>query len=176
MRWSKLKQLVEDRMAESLQRRVEVHSAQYRIMRDEYGRGWVTMDKGELANFADTDFYIQQGQIGHEITAGVVAYDAQFADDDRRHCMPRGTAMLHSRGIYSGWEFSRALWDSLSLSIDDALQSDNMIIRAFAMLDSRLGKRRLRALHLADDEHPLVRQFYDLRCEAEGIGTQSISA
>ena len=26
MRWSKLKQLVEDRMADSLQRRVEVHS------------------------------------------------------------------------------------------------------------------------------------------------------
>jgi len=48
-----------------------------------------------------------------------------------------------------------------------------MLIRAFAMLDSRLGKRRLRTLRLANDEHPLVRQFYDLRCEAEGIKAQA---
>jgi hypothetical protein len=37
------------------------------------------------------------------------------------------------------------------------------------MLDSRLGKRRLRTLQLSNDEHPLVRQFYELRYEAEDI-------
>lgn len=34
--------------------------------------------------------------------------------------------------------------------------------RALAMLDERLGKRRLRAIDI-DAEHPLVRQFYELR-------------
>lgn len=78
--------------------------------------------------------------------------------------------MLHEQGILTRAEFDDALWQSLSLSIDDALRSGDVVIRAFAMLDSRLGKRRLRTMHLSDDEHLLVRHFYDLRCEAEGIG------
>ena len=73
----------------------------------------------------------------------------------------------------SGAKWIKHLLISLLLSIDEALKSDNIFIRAFAMLDSRLGKRRLRTMHLSDDEHLLVRQFYDLRCEAEGITPRS---
>ncbi len=73
-------------------------------------------------------------------------------------------------------EFHRALWDSLSLSIDDMLHSENGIIRALAMLDRRLGKRRLLALDLPDDELPLVRTLYALRCEAEGIAAHATPA
>jgi len=53
MRWSKLKQLVEDRMADSLQRRVEVHSTRYYSGE---GRGWITVDKREVANFSTLGF------------------------------------------------------------------------------------------------------------------------
>jgi hypothetical protein len=66
-------------------------------------------------------------------------------------------------------EFAQALGASLSLSVDRMLESDNAVLRALAMLDGRLGKRRLRAMRLRDDEHPLVRQFFMLRCESEGI-------
>lgn len=40
---------------------------------------------------------------------------------------------------------------------------------ALAVLDGRLGKRRLRALALPSDEHPLVRAMFTLRCDVEGI-------
>jgi len=63
---------------------------------------------------------------------------------------------------------SSALGAALSLSVNEMLRSEKVVIRALAMLDSRLGKRRLRTLQLGD-KHPLVRQFYDLRCEAESI-------
>lgn len=53
MRWSKLNQLVEDRMADSLQRRVEVHNARYRHAHDGEGRGWITVDKREVANMCE---------------------------------------------------------------------------------------------------------------------------
>ena len=75
-----------------------------------------------------------------------------------------------------GWSLGRgdanqALSDYLKLSIDDAIKSDNPIIRSLAILDRRFGRRRLAQF---DDskEHPMVRELYRLRCEAEGIKTE----
>jgi len=65
-------------------------------------------------------------------------------------------------------DVNRALFDFLNLSINDAIKSDNPIIRAFATLDRRFGRRRLDAF---DDskEHPLVKTLYRFRCKAEGV-------
>ena len=52
--------------------------------------------------------------------------------------------------------------------IDEAIISDNPIIRAFAMLDRRLGKRRLRQIDKTD-LHPLVLRLLNLRLECENI-------
>ena len=57
----------------------------------------------------------------------------------------------------------------LRLSIEDALTSDRPLVRALAVIDRRVGKRRLRSLEIGPEEHPLIREFYQLRCEAEGI-------
>lgn len=38
-----------------------------------------------------------------------------------------------------------------------------------AMIDRRLGKRRLRSIRLTSDEHPLVRELYTVRCLAEDV-------
>jgi hypothetical protein len=45
-------------------------------------------------------------------------------------------------------------------------------VRALAIIDRRVGKRRLRMLEVGPLEHPLVRQLYQLRCEAEGVHIQ----
>lgn len=140
MRWSKLKQLVEDRMADSLQRRVEVHSTRYRNDRwQEDSRGWFTVNKREIANYSSLRYPYWES-----------------SGSPQKYLSEKG-------------EFEQALGSVLFLSVNEMLVSDDTIIHAFAMLDSRLGKRRLRTMHLGDDEHPLVRQFYELRCEAEGI-------
>jgi hypothetical protein len=140
MRWSKLKQLVEDRMADSLQRRVEVHSTRYHNDRwQEDSRGWLTIDKCEVTNFSSLSYPYWT------------------------------TASSPQKYISEKAEFEQALGHMLTLSSEQMLASQNAIVRALAMLDRRLGKRRLREMELSDDEHPLVRQFYDLRCEAECI-------
>jgi hypothetical protein len=137
MRWSKLKQLVEDRMADSLQHRVEVHSTRYHNRWQEDSRGWFTIDKREGANFSSA-----------------VAY-GQLSEKEK---------------------FESALGASLFLPVGEMLCSGNEVLRAFAMLDRRVGKRRLREMELGDDEASLVWQFYDLRCEAEGIRKPAIVA
>jgi hypothetical protein len=37
------------------------------------------------------------------------------------------------------------------------------------MLDRRLGKRRLEKLELTNETHPLIVDFYKIRCSVEGI-------
>lgn len=51
----------------------------------------------------------------------------------------------------------------LDLAIDEALVSDNPFIRAFAIIDRRVGKRRLQKLRIEDEVHSLVLAFYELR-------------
>jgi hypothetical protein len=41
-------------------------------------------------------------------------------------------------------------------------------VQALAMFDRRVGKRRLAKMSV-ENEHPLVRKFYELRCQAEGL-------
>ena len=55
-------------------------------------------------------------------------------------------------------------------SIEASLASENPIVRIFALLDRRLGKRRLAALEeTMEQELDWVRPFYFLRMEAEGV-------
>ena len=49
------------------------------------------------------------------------------------------------------------------------MNDENIIVRAYSMLDRRLGKRRLKKLHFPEDTHPLIIDFYKIRCEVECI-------
>jgi hypothetical protein len=75
----------------------------------------------------------------------------------------------NSRVVLTVGEFTRALVDYCDLSFDEAVASPYMLHRALAVLDRRLGKRRLKALVLSPAEHPLVRRLLALRLETEGV-------
>jgi hypothetical protein len=77
--------------------------------------------------------------------------------------------VTRQQGVMTQAEAYRTLEAYLDLAIDDAMSSDNVLTRALAMLDGRLGKRRLRALRLAPDAHPLVRELFALRCAGEKV-------
>jgi hypothetical protein len=55
----------------------------------------------------------------------------------------------------------------LSLSIDEALALPSPLVRALAVVDRRVGKRRLASLAAGPKEHPLVRELLALRLAAE---------
>ena len=54
-------------------------------------------------------------------------------------------------------------------SIEKSLVSENPLVRIFALLDRRLGKRRLLALDSMEQELDWVRAFYAIRLQAEGL-------
>ena len=49
------------------------------------------------------------------------------------------------------------------LPIGEALKSSNPIIKAFAVIDRRAGKRTINKIEISDSDHTLVKAFYELR-------------
>jgi hypothetical protein len=47
-----------------------------------------------------------------------------------------------------------------------ALSSSDPILKALAIVDRRIGRRTLKSLEIADDEHSLVKTLYALRLES----------
>jgi hypothetical protein len=154
MKWSKLKDRIEEQFADSVRGHAAIHITRYGPgLSSAMTRGWLTWDGEEILNFSTINWL----KAAHEIqnTSGST-FDAT-------------RDYLHEQGDYSRFDFTDALEEYLSLSIGSALQSNNMLIRALAMLDRRVGKRRLKGLQFDTTEYPLVKQLYTLRCAAEGI-------
>lgn len=73
-----------------------------------------------------------------------------------------------SRGEFDDSEFAGALNAYRSLPIADALNSEDPIVRMFAILDRRTGKRTL-AKQFFSDQPPWLQGIYRLRMDAEHI-------
>lgn len=126
MIWSKLKKTVERLLADSLQGWVEFHITRYGPgVSYMMNRGWVTFDKQEILS-SSTIKWIREH---FKLTGKWVSHDPQIAEQLRRE------------QVYTRDEFLEALGDYVQCSIDDALTSSNPFLRAFAMLDRRVGKR-----------------------------------
>lgn len=70
--------------------------------------------------------------------------------------------LLAANIMDSGYVYQSFL-DYCSLSIEQALHSENEFIRAFALFDRRIGKRRLRNIEGKTLNHPLTNKFYQIR-------------
>jgi hypothetical protein len=168
MRWSQLRKQIEERFAPSIASRVALHTAHYRHAHDGDGRAWIEVDRQEVATMC----YFQAGHARLDLSEQL-----RVANNPTNRG-PAGTPLwLHEEaiaitrraGVLSQEDFYALLHDYLRTSVTESLRSDNPITRALAVIDARVGKRRLRQLAAHLDEHPLVRMFLALRCKAEGI-------
>jgi hypothetical protein len=133
MKWSKLKQQIEARFADSVRGRMAIHITRYGPgVSSMMTRGWLTWDGEEILNLSTIEW-------------------------------------LLGRETFSRFDLTDALESYLNLSIEDALCSSNTIIRAIAMLDRRVGKRRLQQVVIDATTHPFIMQLYTLRCTAEHL-------
>ena len=147
MIWSKSKRAIKALLADSVRDRVQFHMTRYgpgvsHIM----ARAWITWDGKEIANFS-TIKALQEPGLEH----------------------PEGEIVDELPGIPSRYAFVKAVEEYLDAPIEQSISSEDSIVKALALFDRRIGKRRLLKLVLSETEHPLVRQFYKLRCEAEGL-------
>lgn len=170
MPWHQLAVSLRDRLAPSLRGRVKFHQARYRYTREEVGRVWLTVDGREVIQFDSSTYIRRRAELsatlraalpgGPEPVPGSAEYDAADAS---------AVAQLREAGLYDDYCALADLEAYLSLAIEDALSSPGPLMRALAVVDRRVGKRRLRAMAPLRHEHPLVQELYALRCAAEGI-------
>lgn len=170
MKWSQLKKRIEATFADSVAGRVEVWNTRYRKAHDAEGEAWITIDKQRVSSMGTYTYFMEsdreQSRLCMEL--GCTDFRDPLQREAFRQAQEQADQIVNDRGIYRMEDVNSALFDLLNLSIDDAIRSDNAIIRAFATLDRRFGKRRL-AVFDDTKEHPLVRTLFRFRCEAEGI-------
>ncbi|MDE7061933.1 MAG: hypothetical protein K2O73_01645 [Lachnospiraceae bacterium] len=73
-------------------------------------------------------------------------------------------------GVFDQCCFYRAFDEFDNQSIEESLSSEDMIVRIFALLDRRVGKRRL--LKMKDgieNESETIKGFFSIRANAEHI-------
>lgn len=146
MRWSKLRKLVKDRFAPEVRDRLDINSAAYGACT--CGHAWLTWDGEVIANFCTRAY----GNVG-----------GYLPDAAPR---PPGPSELVGYGEFSRQDAYHACWALVhDFSVDEALFDDDPLVRTLAIVDARLGKRRLAKID-PDGLHPLARHMWALRLEA----------
>jgi hypothetical protein len=175
MQWSKLRSTVESRFAPALGRRVSLHQARYRYTNNAVGRVWIAIDGRDAASFQTDDAPVE---IARETARLMDERDAWGSMATYMEAVAEAEGAVRAAGVYSDRDAIAELRAFLAMPVDEALASPSPLLRALAMLDARVGKRRLKALAASPDQHPLVRTLLAVRCDAEGvrIGPRSIDA
>ncbi len=153
MKWSKLKEKTEDNFADCINGRVKIYATRYTSGSHFMARGWITIDGEQVANFSTPDNQARFGNSYAEISN-------RIPEEERTP----GNAV--EKGEFSRYDLFDACWEYLSINIETALNSDNPIIRSFAILDKRTGKRRLSKIN-KDNLHPLAQRMLELRLSCE---------
>ncbi len=156
--WSGLYKWLNACLCEELKGRITYFLTRYHKVHDAYGRAAILLDGKELVCFSWIEMYRQEA-----------AVDALWREDKSRSDLELYAAMKPQWDANCTWcdmDFLEAVLKFRSLSIQDALNAENGIIRILAILDRRVGKRTLQKLaQSASDQQdpPWVRQFYELR-------------
>jgi hypothetical protein len=171
MQWSQMKKQVESFFAPSVAGRVELRSTSYRRSHDGEGRVWITLDGEEIHDFCFWRTLVAASRLEEGIRQANGTTD--FRDPGQRagyyEAGRQAAEILRAQGLYSRYEAYQAIREYLSMSLDEALESDHLIVRALAVLDRRLGKRRLAGFPLRTAEHDLVKRLLAFRCAEEGV-------
>lgn len=109
------------------------------------------------------NYFIEKGYKSIEKPFGAIEYWDEFWSLLDKY-------PLNERTEYKDSEFADALAEYRNQDIKSSVESDNPIVRMFAILDRRVGKHTLEKLKYTLDEQPeWLKQFYILRMEAENL-------
>ena len=159
--WSGIrKKLESEYLAKSLQGHIQYYATTYSRSHDHEGRAAIRYD-------------------GKEIIKGCYWYNwtkaGQFPKDEKyERRMREENAFMDDTalklGVFDQRSFYAAFQEFDQQSIEKSLKSENLIVRIFAVLDRRVGKRRLLMMKDTIDQEPnTFKEFYAIRARAEGI-------
>ncbi len=158
--WSGLNKQLTDNLCDTLHGRITFFLTRYHDVHNSYGRASIRLDGKELTNFSWVDMYKQEFDVNEKWKkTGEWDYDNSELKEK-----------WDNEATFSDYDFLSAATEYLQLSIKDALESENYLIKVFAIMDRRVGKRTLDKIRNGElyKEYPeWVQQFYRLRMEKD---------
>lgn len=159
--WSGIRQKLEnDYLAASLRGHIQYYATSYSKSPDHNGRAAIRLDGKEIISGC----YYNNWHQAH-----------RFPEDDKyTRRMKKEFAFMDDTamklGIFDQRCFYRAFEEFDNQSIGKSLSSEDILVRIFALLDRRVGKRRLLTMkeHI-QNECETIQLFFSIRAKAENI-------
>ncbi|HIR68163.1 MAG TPA: hypothetical protein IAC97_02205 [Candidatus Pelethousia gallinarum] len=176
--WSGLrKELEQDRLCPALRGRVQYFATHYHGAPDDYGRVCVRVDGKEYAHGNPYAYYgrgycdLERAlKAAHQVPGRIWTGKETLYEAENAALEARVQEQALADGAFSMTDFQRALEAYRQTPIQACLESSNPLVRMFAVLDRRVGKRTLMRLRGSVAQQPdWLAFFYRLRLEAEGI-------
>ncbi|MCM3626680.1 hypothetical protein M3194_04790 [Paenibacillus glycanilyticus] len=185
MSWSKLKQQLESFLCPALLGKVEYIATSYRYLPDKAGLSYIAVDKKKVFNMNDGTTFIRWYQTELEIKNDpniqipVTNEEIEAVRKDTKGQVPEDRLKVIARGrkvsVYakellaaqtslSKSDFVAEANKFLSRPIEESLESKDILFNILALVDRRVGKKRL--LNMSEKvklKHPIVQYFYELR-------------
>ena len=163
-RWSGIRAKLEtDYLAPSLRGRIQYFATSYSKCPDHEGRAAVRLDGIEILKSSYYERWMS------EAGAACEAMCRQQGLSATKRYKAVNQAVLDG-GDFDQIDFYEAFREFDNQSITVSLNSRNPIVRLFALLDRRVGKRKLTALkNTMEEELSWLSMFYHIRLEAEGM-------
>ena len=178
--WGKTRNILEqDFLCEKLRGRVQYFFTLYHNAPDQDGRFAVRVDGEEIfqANPYNWKYYDDYYNVLHQSeNVPFREWDGKrfLFDEENREIEERAALLAIGDGKADSYDVSRSIDVYLNQRVEESLESENLLLRMFAVLDRRIGRRTL--LKLVDSYRSLpewLRRIYELRFEAEGIYCES---
>ena len=141
------KKLEQEYLADSLKGHIKYFATRYRKSHDQEGRASILFD-------------------GKEIIKGCF-----LKWEENMHILDEpGSALAIELNAFDQMEFYWAFYIYENQSIEESLQSENMLVKILAIFDRRVGKRTLLKLQENIENEPkFIQEVFHIRAHAEGI-------
>ena len=162
--WSGIRHKLENEyLAESLRGHIQYYCTSYSKSPDHHGRASIRLDGEELISGCYWNNWSKVHLFPRDDT-----YEKRMS---KEYAYMDDTAL--KLGVFSEKCFYRAFEEFDNQSIENSLNSDDFIVRIFAILDRRVGKRRLINMYpTLQPENEIFNMFYFIRIHAEGIALE----
>lgn len=158
-RWSTVRNKLENEyLAESLRGHIQYYATSYSKSPDHEGRSAIRLDGKEIIKGCYWNNWTKAHLFPKDDTYEKrIEIEMAYMDD---------TAI--KLGIFDQCSFYEAFRVFDNQSIEESLKCENLLVRIFAILDRRVGKRKIIAMRETIANEPeTFREFYSIRAGAE---------
>ena len=160
-RWCTIRNKLENEyLAESLRGHIQYYATSYSKSPDHEGRSAIRLDGKEIIKGCYWNNWTKAHLFPKDDTYEKrIEIEMAYMDD---------TAI--KLGIFDQRSFYEAFRVFDNQSIEESLKCENLLVRIFAILDRRVGKRKIIAMkETIANEPETFREFYSIRAGAENI-------